>query len=411
MSIDSLKFRRNSLVTEAQEILNASETEARSLTAEEREKFDRIMVDTDALKSDIQRAESLAATESELRTAQPRKVDAPAFDSTEDDTPYNSTKEYRSAFYNYLRKGGNGLRPDEYRALEEGTNAEGGFTVETSLERAIVSAVGTQNVMRDVCTVIQMEGNRNIPIESASGAATWTAEEAAYTEADMTFSQATLGANKLAAILKVSEELMLGNVLGDAGFESYLAGYFGRIFATAEETAFCSGDGSSKPTGIFDATGGVPAAQSVNVTTTDAIVGNDLINTYHKVAPQYRFGSSWLMHDDLAKIVRKIVDNSGGSGLGNYLWQPGMAAGQPDRLFGAPVLISNGCPNDVTTDQARMIVFGDFSYYYIAERGGYNFQRMNELYGATGQVGLRAWRLLDGKITLGTAFSVLDNSA
>ena len=412
MNIDSLKFQRNKLVTEAQEILSASETESRSLTPEEREKFDRIMVDTDELRNDIKRAEDLQATESELRSAEPRKVDAPELEGDADPKSFNARPEYRSAFYSYLRKGHNGLMPTEVRALEEGTNAEGGYAVETSLERKIVAAVDSQNVMRSVCTVIPIEGNRNIPVESAVGAATWTAEEAAYTEADMTFAQATLGAHKLAAIVKVSDELMVGNVLGDAGFESYLASYFGRIFATAEEAAFCAGNGTNKPTGIFDATGGVPAGQEVNVGTTDTIVATDLINLYHKLAPQYRFGASWLMHDDIAKTIRSMRDASGASAAtGNFMWQPGMQAGQPDRLFGAPVLVSNGCPNDVTTAQARLAVFGDFSYYYIAERGGYNFQRMSELYAASGQTGVRAWRLLDAKITLGTAFAVLDNSA
>lgn len=412
MSIEGMKYQRNKLVTEAQEILNASEAESRNLTAEEREKFDRIMADTDAIRGDIQRAESLAAAESELRSAEPRKVDAPDLESDVDAQAFNARPEYRSAFYSYLRKGHNGLRGEEVRALEEGVNAEGGFMVETSLERAIVEAVNTQNVMRQVCTVLPIDGNRNIPVESATGSATWTAEEAAYTEADMTFSQATLGAYKLAALLKVSDELMLGNVLGDAGFEQYLASYFGRIFATAEEAAFCSGDGSNKPTGIFDATGGVPAGQTIDVGTTDTIVAEDIVNLYHTLDPQYRFGASWLMHDDIAKTIRKIRDASGASATtGNFMWQPGMQAGQPDRLFGAPVLVSNGCPNDVTTNDARLAVFGDFSYYYIAERGGYNFQRMNELYAATGQVGIRAWRFLDGKITLGSAFACLDNGS
>ena len=345
-------------------------------------------------------------------SAEPRKVDAPDLESDVDPQAYNSRPEYRSAFYNYLRKGNSGLMPNEVRALEEGVNGEGGFTVETGLERTIVAKVADQNVLRSVCTIIPIEGNRNVPVESAVGAANWTAEEGAYTEADMTFSQTTLGAHKLAAILKVSDELMVGNVLGDAGFEQYVANYFARIFATAEEAAFANGDGSGKPTGVFN---GIAAGQTQAVVTTDTLIPTDLVALYHKLEPQYRFGASWLMHDNVAKVIREMRDASGASAAtGNFMWQPGMQAGQPDRLFGSPVLVSNGCPSSVgtgTDDDAGLAVYGDFSYYYIAERGGYQFQRMNELFAATGQVGIRAYSMLDGAVTQGSAFALLTNGS
>ena len=292
-------------------------------------------------------------------------------------------------------------------------NAEGGFTVETSLERRITEQLNTLNPFRSICTILPIEGNRSIPVESSLGSATWTAEEIAFTEADMAFSQTVLNGYKLAAILKVSDELMTGNVLGDAGFESYLAGYFGRIFATAEDAAFATGSGSSQPSGIFNTSVGIPAvaAQVQDVATTDTIVADDLVNLYHKLAPQYRFGATWVMNDVNAKRIRSIKDESGGAGKGNFMWQPGMTEGDPDRLFGNVVKVSSGAPTDITSNDVPLIMYGDFSYYYIAERGGFNFQRMNELYAATGQVGLRAWRFLDGNYTLSSAFAVLSNGS
>jgi len=45
---------------------------------------------------------------------------------------------------------------------------------------------------------------------------------------------------------------------------------------------------------------------------------------------------------------------------------------------------------------ALAIAFGDFSYYWIADRQGRSFQRLNELFAATGQVGFKATQRVDG---------------
>ena len=60
--------------------------------------------------------------------------------------------------------------------------------------------------------------------------------------------QKTIDAYKLTDLIKVSIEL-----LDDSAFplEPYIAQEFARAFGIAEEEAFCIGDGSGKPTGLF----------------------------------------------------------------------------------------------------------------------------------------------------------------
>ena len=46
----------------------------------------------------------------------------------------------------------------------------------------------------------------------------------------------------------------------------------------------------------------------------------------------------------------------------------------------------------------KVMAFGDFSYYWIADRQGRSFKRLNELFAATGQVGFLASQRVDGKL-------------
>ena len=57
------------------------------------------------------------------------------------------------------------------------------------------------------------------------------------------------------------------------------------------------------------------------------------------------------------------------------------------------------------------IAFGDFSYYWIADRQGRSFKRLNELYAANGQVGFLASQRVDGKMILPEAVKVLVQKA
>jgi len=56
---------------------------------------------------------------------------------------------------------------------------------------------------------------------------------------------------------------------------------------------------------------------------------------------------------------------------------------------------------------AKVLAFGDFSYYWIADRQGRSFQRLNELFAVTGQVGFKATQRVDGKLTLAESVKVL----
>jgi len=56
---------------------------------------------------------------------------------------------------------------------------------------------------------------------------------------------------------------------------------------------------------------------------------------------------------------------------------------------------------------SKTVAFGDFGYYWVADRQGRSFKRLNELFAATGQVGFMATQRVDGKLILPEAIKVL----
>jgi len=200
-------------------------------------------------------------------------------------------------------------------------------------------------------------------------------------------------------MIKVSEELLNDSVFN---LESYIAREFARRIGAKEEESFFTGDGTGKPTGIFNATGG--AELGVTAASATAITVDEIMDLFYSLKSPYRKNAIFVMNDSTVKAIRKLKD-----GNGQYLWQPSITAGQPDTILNRPVKTSAYVP--AIAAGAKTIAFGDFGYYWIADRQGRSFQRLNELYAATGQVGFKATQRVDGKLILSEAIKVLKMKA
>jgi len=389
MSVREKLQARAALIADMRKVIDTAEKEKRDMTSDEAAKYDAMEADVSRIEASIEVMKRQEALESTLAV-----VEEPSFrmrPSVYDaGTPVNprASKEYAHGFDRYCRVGRNGLDHRVLASLNVGTDADGGYVVPEEFETMLVKALQDINEIRRYAKVVVTAGDRHIPIEASLGTAAWTAEEAPYVESDAQFDRVTLGAHKLGTIIKVSEEL-----LQDSFFDmpSYLAENFGKRFGLAEEAAFINGNGSGKPTGIIQgSTEGVVAASAT------AITSDELIDLYHALERPYRSGATWVMNDSTIKIVRKLKDADD-----QYLWQPGLQAGEPDRILSRPVVASAAMP--AAAISAKSVLFGDLSYYCIADRRGMVVQRLNELYAANGQVGFRAYKRTDGKVTLGVA--------
>jgi HK97 family phage major capsid protein len=200
-------------------------------------------------------------------------------------------------------------------------------------------------------------------------------------------------------MIKVSEELLNDSVFN---LEAYIAKEFARRIGAKEEEAFFIGDGSGKPTGIFNATGG--ATLGVTAATATAITADEIIDLMYSLKSPYRKNAVFVTNDATVKVIRKLKD-----GNGQYIWTPSLVAGTPDTILNKPVKTSAYVPTIASS--AKTIAFGDFGYYWVADRQGRSFQRLNELYAATGQVGFKATQRVDGKLILPEAIKVLQQKA
>ena len=267
-------------------------------------------------------------------------------------------------------------------------------------ERTLIQALEEENIFRQLARVITTSsGDKKIPVVASKGTASWVEEEGVIPESDDAFGQVSIGVYKLATVLKISEELINDSVFN---LEQYIAKEFARRIGAKEEEAFFVGDGSGKPTGIFNATGG--AGVGVTTASVTALTFDEIMDLYYSLKSPYRKNAVFVTNDATVKAIRKLKD-----GNGQYLWQPSVTAGEPDTIFSRPVKTSAYVP--AIAIGAKTIAFGDFSYYWVADRQGRSFQRLNELYAVTGQVGFKATQRVDGKLILPEAIKVLQMKA
>lgn len=242
-------------------------------------------------------------------------------------------------------------------------------------------------------------GDRKIPVVASKGTASWVDEEGAIPESDDGFGQVSIGAYKLGTMIKVSEEL-----LGDSVFdlEAYVSREFARRIGNKEEEAFFTGDGTGKPLGVLADNGG--AEIGVTAAAAGAFTADEVFDLFYSLKAPYRKNAVFLMNDASVKALRKLKDSNG-----QYLWQPSLTAAAPDTLLGRPVYTSAFMP--ALEAGKKSVLFGDLSYYWVADRQGRSFRRLGELFAPTGQVGFLATQRVDGKLILPEAVKVLQQKA
>jgi HK97 family phage major capsid protein len=368
------------------------------LSAEDVATYEKMEADVVNLGKEIDRLERQQALDAELN----KPVNTPITGKPGQPNPENKTgrasDEYKRAFWNAMRSKAAGY--EVLNALQVGTDSEGGYLVPDEFERTLVEALQEENIFRTMAKIIQTaSGDRKIPVVATKGTASWVDEEGAIPESDDAFGQVSIGAYKLATMIKVSEELLNDSVFN---LESYIAREFARRIGAKEEESFFIGNGTGKPTGIFNATGG--AELGVTAASATAITVDEIMDLFYSLKSPYRKNAVFVMNDSTVKAIRKLKD-----GNGQYLWQPSITAGQPDTILNRPVKTSAYVPTIAAG--AKTIAFGDFGYYWIADRQGRSFQRLNELYAATGQVGFKATQRVDGKLILSEAIKVLQMKA
>ncbi len=393
-----MRTKRGEIWDKAKAFLDAHSDENGLMNAEDTNEYERMEQEVVDIGHAIDRAERAAELERELSASvSPDLASRP--EQRKDTKIGTASDAYRDAFWKQMRDQER-RSIDVRNALQVGELSEGGYTVPDEFEHTLVQALEEENIMRGLVHVITTSsGDRKIPLVTSKGSASWVEEEAEIPESDDAFGQITLSAHKVGSMIRISEELLHDSAFDLAG---YITGEFARRVGAAEEEAIISGNGTHKPTGLLHATLG--AENGVIAAAVAAITADEMIDLQHSLKSGYRRKAAYIMNDATIKLLRKLKD-----GNGQFLWQPGLLYGQPDTLLNQRVLTSNFMPLPAAGNKA--ILYGDYSYYWLADREGRSLQRLNELYAAKDQVGFKITQRVDGRLILREAVKCLTMKA
>ena len=395
MTINELREKRNSVWEKAKAFLASHRNESGVLSAEDTATYEAMEKEVVDLGTAIKQLERQEAMEREMNAATSTPITTkPAAGAKADPKTGRASDAYTEAFWKQAR---NNTSYDIRNALQVGVDTEGGYLCPDTFENQLVTGLTAKNVVRGLAHVISTSsGQHKIPVVANRGTASWVEEEGPIPEGDDTFGQQYIGAHKVGTLIKVAEEL-----LNDSAFdlEAYFVAEFARRIGNKEEEAFLNGDGAGKPTGILnDAEVGVTAASAT------AITADELIDLFYSLPAPYRANAVWVMNDSTMRYICKLKDTAG-----QFLWQKALHEGEHETLLGKPIYHSPFAPE--VAAGAKPILFGDLSYYWIGDRKGITFRRLNERYADTGQVGFLASKRLDGKLILPEAIKCLQMKA
>jgi HK97 family phage major capsid protein len=403
--------RRGQIVTDQRSILAASLTP--DLSAEDESRFQALTAEDERLAKAIEREEGLASRDANLSTpiAEPTRPE-PRSDATAGDgtrVKPRSTDEYRKAFKRFLMTGDQrSLQTVESRATADGLQADsdaaGGFTYpDEQFVNTLIKFVDNAVIVRQKATVQRVTnadalGAPSLDADPEDG--DWTQELTSVDlDTQMEFGKRELRPHELTKGIKVSRKLLARSVMD---IDTLVAQRLSYKLAVTQETAFMTGNGVNKPLGLFVASNdGISTARDTTASATTSWTADNLIDVQYSVKPQYQATGEWVLHRDGVRNTRKLKD-----GNGQYIWQPGLGAGQTDTLLGRPLNQSEYAPNTFTTGLYAAL-FGDLSFYWIADAEDISIQRLMELYALTNQVGFIARSATDGMPVLAEAFARL----
>lgn len=395
MGIEEMRAKRAELHAQMQDVLSRT-TEDGGLSAEDAQEFDSREAEFDALTDTIKRTEKVASyTAPDARSVANPDAEVRTVAGVEPELrelPQNAP-EYRAALTAYLRGGGlDGVSAEQRVALNTAVDGQGGFLVPEDWDTSFIEALTYYGSMWDAADVIQtttgaplhIAGVDDLTPQAGTGQnPLLVAEAGAFTQSEDTYNEIILNAYKYGHIVKVSDELLVDSMFD---IDSHIRNRAARAVALRTGELFVTADGTNKPRGIIPA-----ATLGKTFAANNAIAADELFDVYYSVPRPYRAGASWLVNDSTVKALRKIKDADN-----QYLWQPGLQAGQPDLLLGRPVLDDPFVP--AIGANATSMVFGDLSGYWIRRVGTASIKVLNELYAGNGQVGYRVDVRVDGDL-------------
>jgi HK97 family phage major capsid protein len=286
---------------------------------------------------------------------------------------------------------------DETKAMQEETDAEGGFFVPEQFVNQVVHDPGVPgSQLRPLCTVIRVSSKDGyVP---TMGSATWAAiaEEAAYSDQTPTVGQVAFSLEKSGGLVKVTRELLDDSAIN---LPALLTQIFQESAGRFEDVGIISGNNTTQYAGIMSNS----SVAFYTMAGATSVIVADLIGTFYALEAQHRANSTWVMKSAINSLINQIqITGNGVTGLASITTAPSAF------ILGRPVVdtdVVSGLGGTITSTE-KIAIFGDFRQYYIFDRVGFTIRRNDSLYMENDQVGFFASRRGDGQVGLAAAFKI-----
>jgi len=292
---------------------------------------------------------------------------------------------------------GAGVSVEEGKAMSEGVAAQGGYLVQKQVEREIVQTRELDNVLRGLCSKLNVTTNEielnQITLGTTAG---WVAELAQKPEAtSLTLATVSASVFTAAGLATISNQLLAD---ANPAVDQLVTADLAKRLVALEETAFLAGTGSGQPLGILN----TPGVSTTPLTSTDP---GDLIDAILDAIAQVQTDvgqpTAILMHPRTWTRILKDKNSDGiytiGSPADATNISPSLQSGRtiatgPEKsLWGVRVVLSNRIPTNLGsgTNESRVIV-GDFTEALILDRQGITVDESPHVYFTSNQTVFRA---------------------
>lgn len=413
-----LRQRRAKMIVDAQKMTEVGEKENRNLTSEEQETYDKLFTGAEEMEKRYRRIEEIDKQEralddpieevrpDDLHTETPERRTQRAGGEPETTVKNSATDEYRSGYEKFLRYGEKAfagqLTPLEQRALQADNDTQAGYlVVPEKMASGIIQAVDNMVFVRrrgTIHTVTDAASLGAVSLDTDIEDGTWTAEIGSVDEdTALAFGKRALTPHLLTKLIKLSQKLVRSSAIPISSLVQERMGY---KFGVTHEKNFLTGTGAHQPLGVFTASDdGIGTGRDVSTgNTTTSMTFDGLKEAKYTLKSQYWNRSAWAFHRDGVKQLAKLKD-----GEGQYIWEQSVKVGEPDRVLGLPMEVSEYVPNTFTTG-LYVGILGDWSFYWIVDALGFTIQVLDELYARTSQIGYIGRQESDGMPVLAEAF-------
>jgi phage major capsid protein, HK97 family len=367
--IKSQMESRNNLIAQAREVLNIAEAEARGLSAEENQKIARI-------EADIDQADTAITTARNVEEREARASEASASYAPTTSAPENTDSDIlRSIALGEIR--GHEFTRENRTALVPSTNTVGESFLDQVFE--IAQLVGPMLSTSEVFETTSGE-KLVIPTVTATSVADEFAAGAAIGESNPTFASISLEADKYAALVSVSSELV-----SDAGFNiaNYIATQLGTSLGLKANSVLTDKLLAEADTGVTGAGNGATFEELV-----DLVYG---IADGARVLP----GLGFMMSKTGIATARKMQDGAGG-----FIFTESAVPGQPATLLGYPIFENPNVP--AVGAGAKSVLFGHLPSFKVRVAGGVRVDQSADFAFANDIITYRGIIRLDGALSHAT---------